>query len=316
MKFAIIASLLAFAFTTTPVCEPASVPTISGVCVRPTYIEGCYSYATATTCAECVYNYKIATDGKCQYLAETAKPCCRARDPATGLCQTCEVGLFLENGKCVSKPIVGCLNQDSKANCINCAKGFLLENGTCKQGIVNCASHLTLGDMVICDQCEPGNSLMNNNCLPNSILGCKDQVGEVCNDCYDPFFEKNNHCEVPNCKSHNEYGCVSCECGFYLTPDRKCSEITQGCIRYNRGVCSDCMQHFKLKGGICDIEGCLKLDGIRCVQCDSAYDSTELGCKLRHCLISKEGVCETCDEGYLWKDGECIQSSVPKVSTI
>lgn len=51
---------------------------------------------------------------------------------------------------------------------------------------------------------------MNNACLPNTILGCKDQVDGICKDCYDPFFEKDNHCEVPNCQSHNEFGCVAC----------------------------------------------------------------------------------------------------------
>lgn len=48
--------------------------------------------------------------------------------------------------------------------------------------------------MIVCDQCEDGHSLMNNACLPNTILGCKDQVDGVCKDCYDPFFEKDNHC--------------------------------------------------------------------------------------------------------------------------
>jgi hypothetical protein len=73
------------------------------------------------------------------------------------------------------------------------------------------------------------------------------------------------------------------------------------------------MQHFRLKGGVCDIEGCLKIDGIRCVQCDAGYVSTELGCKLKNCLISKEGVCEACDEGYLWKDGSCYEKGMVSV---
>lgn len=79
---------------------------------------------------------------------------------------------------------------------------------------------------------------------------------------------------MSNCQSHNEFGCVACECGFYLTPDRKCNQIAQGCIRYNRGICTDCMANFQLKGGVCDIEGCLKIDGIRCAQCADGYIST------------------------------------------
>lgn len=68
------------------------------------------------------------------------------------------------------------------------------------------------------------------------------------------------------------------------------------------------MGHFLLKGGVCDIEGCLKIDGIRCTQCAEGYVSTELGCKLKNCLISKDGLCQVCDEGFHYKEGHCVES--------
>lgn len=74
------------------------------------------------------------------------------------------------------------------------------------------------------------------------------------------------------------------------------------------------MQHFTLKGGVCDIEGCAKVDGIRCVECTVGYESTELGCRLRNCLIGKDGGCEVCVEGYHRVDGNCVEGQ--KVQTV
>jgi hypothetical protein len=97
----------------------------------------------------------------------------------------------------------------------------------------------------------------------------------------------NNHCSVANCKSHNDFGCTTCECGYYLTPDRKCNEMTNGCIRYSRGNCVDCMHNFVLKGNVCEIEGCNKMEGVKCVECKETYESTDIGCQVKNCLVSK-----------------------------
>ena len=60
-------------------------------------------------------------------------------------------------------------------------------------------------------------------------------------------------CNIKNCRSLNDYGCVSCECGYYLAPDGTCSDISYGCLRYEKGVCKDCQPHYKLKSGVCQI---------------------------------------------------------------
>lgn len=153
MKILILICMIYLINPLTPTCDPASTPTPTGVCVKPTYIEGCHTYASSTKCHECVYGYVADTDGKCQYQQQNTKPCCKAHNLETGVCETCEVGLFLESGKCVSKQVLGCLNQDEKGNCINCAKQYFLQNGLCKEGILNCATYVTLDASVICDQC-------------------------------------------------------------------------------------------------------------------------------------------------------------------
>jgi hypothetical protein len=81
-------------------------------------------------------------------------------------------------------------------------------------------------------------------------------VNHKCHKCLEPFKKKEDHCEIANCLTYNDFGCTACDCGYYLTPQNICSEVQPGCIRYQRGICSDCQAHFKLRGGSCIMEGC------------------------------------------------------------
>lgn len=148
---------------------------------------------------------------------------------------------------------------------------------------------------------------MDQSCLKNKILGCKTEANGVCSQCYDPFIAKSVRCEIPNCQNYNEYGCTVCQCGYYLTAERTCSQIGQGCIRYNRGVCTDCMPEFTLKNGVCSIEGCAIANGLKCSTCQSGYLSSGSGCQLANCLISKDGNCQVCNQSYRYVDGKCVE---------
>lgn len=76
----------------------------------------------------------------------------------------------------------------------------------------------------ICIDCKEGFSLINNSCLKNRILGCVGIVeeGNPCQKCVEPFRLVGKNCEISDCVTYNDYGCTSCACGFYLTPDNKC----------------------------------------------------------------------------------------------
>lgn len=111
-----------------------------------------------------------------------------------------------------------------------------------------------------------------SECRHNYLLGCKEETtSHTCKECYPPFEINGQHCDVPNCRTLNDFGCVACECGFYLTSTRLCKPIAPGCLRYERGVCKDCLRHYKLKGGVCEIEGCLNYTGNYCDKCMDNY---------------------------------------------
>jgi hypothetical protein len=69
-----------------------------------------------------------------------------------------------------------------------------------------------------------------------------------------------------------------------LNADKICKTIDPGCIRYQRGVCTDCLPAYKLKGNVCDMEGCTVKSGSSCTTCDSKYDLVNGGCKLKNCM--------------------------------
>ena len=126
-------------------------------------------------------------------------------------------------------------------------------------------------DKSICFECENNYSLVSNNCLKNKILGCKKEQFNSCTECYQPFELSSGHCSIDNCKSYSDFGCVACECGYYITKDRICLKIEEGCIRHQKGVCTDCYPPFQLQGASCVLDGCRKMSGLHCDECMPEY---------------------------------------------
>jgi hypothetical protein len=202
---------------------------------------------------------------------------------------------------------LGCLEKDSRGICLNCASNYFLKDGSCSPAIRNCLSYED-NSMSKCTDCSFGFSLINNLCVENSVLGCRNEVSHVCKECYRPFLLANGNCEITNCKTYNEYRCATCNCGYYLTRDGVCKNVELGCVRYQRGQCTDCLPNFKLKGSSCEMEGCLDLAGLHCRSCDSNYDLVDGACKMKNCISWKDGMCDICASGFNYNAGRCVSS--------
>ena len=149
-----------------------------------------------------------------------------------------------------------------------------------------------------------------NECKHNLLLGCeKETQNHSCRKCYEPFELKNGVCDIQNCKTLNDWGCVHCECGFYLGSDGKCAQVSDGCLRYNRGHCVDCLEHYTLKGGECKIEGCSEYEGNSCKECSERYEKVGNGCQFKNCYDWLDDQCLICNNGFNLKDGVCVESS-------
>ena len=141
--------------------------------------------------------------------------------------------LYLEyepiNGKCsliddrAMRPavLVGCL-KSSGGKCLNCANGFRKVNEQCVEGVKECADYNADGS---CGLCNQEFSLMFGECRHNRLLGCKHELPDHrCADCFAPFELDNYNCGIRHCKKYNDFGCYSCECGFYITENRECKQ--------------------------------------------------------------------------------------------
>ena len=170
----------------------------------------------------------------------------------------------------------------------------------------NCEAYSEEGE---CQKCRSDHSLVLGACRHNLLLGCRtEQEDHSCKECFAPFKLNANHCDIPNCKQFNDFGCTACDCGYYLTPQRDCKEADQGCLRYQRGSCINCLPHYKLKGGVCQIDGCIEYFGNFCEKCDEHYEQTkEGGCDFKNCYDWLDGKCLVCNEGYRKEGEECVK---------
>ena len=120
----------------------------------------------------------------------------------------------------------------------------------------------------------------------------------------------NNQCVIENCASLNDYGCFACECGFFVNADKSCSKITDGCLTYQRGVCKNCLPHYKLKGGSCTIEGCITYtDEKACGECKPEYDLVGGECHFKNCHDWSEDQCLSCKDKFNLVGGKCLAAS-------
>ena len=268
-------------------CAQGAVTNAQSECMSPKYIEGCFSYKDENHCHQCDFRYTLKETGLCEYRAPiegVQEECCATRT-GDGSCVKCKAGLFMIDGKCTESNILGCLERDSLGECVNCAEGTILNNigfnlfgGRCDLTVKNCVK-FSDSQRKVCTECAHGYSLYSNICVMNSILGCKNEVDHICKECYKPFkLQVSGDCKIENCKTYNDYKCVACECGFFLAPNGICKRMQTGCVRYQRGECTDCLPNFTLKGSTCEIEGCIELQDLKCKVCNDKYLLEEGAC--------------------------------------
>ena len=56
-------------------------------------------------------------------------------------------------------------------------------------------------------------------------MGCKAEENGQCVSCFEPFRPMDGHCDIKHCKDYNDFGCESCECGFFITSKMICEKM-------------------------------------------------------------------------------------------
>jgi hypothetical protein len=191
--------------------------------------------------------------------------------------------------------MIGCVKYADNGRCVECNSLFKLNlEGFC--AIENCVEINQNG----CSKCVDNYQINKNGlCSP-----------------YDPF-----------CIARNIYEkCIGCIDGYYVDSSSRCRVATLGC-NYIDGICTSCRTPFiyQRQTATCLIDGCQKYFFGGCETCAQPYELRYNSCKLKSCLVSRNGSCLQCDPDYIMrvktnqcinkdefcyeynKDGECIE---------
>lgn len=95
-----------------------------------------------------------------------------------------------------------------------------------------------------------------------------------------------------------------------MKKDGSCEKLAPGCIRYQRGVCTDCQPHFIMDAGKCIIKGCEEREDLECKKCEDGYNLSEGVCKIDKCLKEVDGVCVECENMFRIFMGKCLSVAV------
>ena len=224
-------------------------------------------------------NFKI-----CKSIYSSDLKNCKSIDKSNGFCELCEEGYFLTKGdkKCVD--IENCY-ESFYGNCLTCNNGYYLniKEKKCllqEKQFYHCKETI---DGKNCDKCdnnyffdEEGKCVSTNfcsksenhkcvKCISNYYLtedgeGCSteencyssDKELGFCTWCKFNYFLKSSEKKcILDENSENKFckiftnKCISCEPGYYLGEDNKCS-ITKNCAETIEGICIQCSEGYYL----------------------------------------------------------------------
>jgi len=208
-------------------------------------INGCVTYASATTCSRCLPDYYLDSTNVCRIKTISN---CYIFDTAT-TCKFCAAGFYLtsSNTQCTADSTTNgistnCLLQTAANKCARCKPGYNLDaNGKDCNVIIsgNCEWAFSATE---CFACSTGYYLdANKICqpLPASppVNGCQYNLDlNNCLYCTVGYYVSDGTptdiCttigtgkDIPNCVFYSPTGCAVCEGGFYL--DTSLQRISQ-----------------------------------------------------------------------------------------
>ena len=266
-------------------CEIGYYPDEIGGC---TYTENC-KYSLRGECLLCREDYILIGNAikLCKYIFSENLMNCEEINYSTGLCNNCSESYY-KNSK------------DNKC----------IETGNCSLSLYG-----------ICKKCDDGYYLdkTDEQCKlkTDNFLHCKETIdGNNCEECDDNYFLASdgnctnvNYCQ--NVNISNNFKCIECISGYYLTRHGNVCTNEKNCIEAEQitGNCFSCINSFYLNAnsGNCfsnlennDYKFCKKVFSNTCIECISGYflGGDNKCSDTEKCAISKNGECQKCNNEY------------------
>lgn len=273
------------------------------------------------TCKKCNLPYKLFED-KCV--------------------MNCDQGYYIAdfvNYQVCEKCPENCLSCNSKDSCNNCVSPFSLLNNQCvsicPEGYVNvngiCKSCSQTGclqcsesDQSICNKCENGLYLANNNqctsncgtgfypspegkCIQCGDINCKEcSPSNICKTCYEGKVILDGKCfdSCPSGYYKKQFECYPCD-------DK---ENCKSCDILNPEKCQECSNGFLFEDKCIEMcpEGYYPDESRKCIQCPGGCSSCKDG---KYCYTCESGLfldendhtCkDNCPSGQVAENGKCI----------
>ena len=197
---------------------------------------------------ECAQGYGVS-DGSCVRCSSFCTSC---GIDAT-VCVECEKGHILIDDQCVEcAQGCGVCDTNDLSNCLACNDGYYKNQDIC----VNCATGcLTCTSATVCQTCQYGYKLVNNQCFPfcqHPCSGCVDGQPTQCTSCFAGYTLSGRTCSSSPCTS----SCTFCPRNYFLS---------------NSNVCTLCPQ-------INNCVACIPSDSTKCGQCAVGFYLTQNSC--------------------------------------
>ena len=276
---------------------------VGSVC-KTSCIENCA--ACDEPCSRCDIGYFVE-GGKCSQCDNNCRECSQNSKK----CVSCRDGFKVYLNSCVPLCLDGC--KVCEYPCSSCKSGYLLKEGACEACDNVCAT--CEGTRSKCTSCLTGFVLIGQTCVQGckaNCLSCDDPCSK-CEDGYYPLNGSCNACDV-NCMTclRNPTICTSCKVGYYL----KGATCLQQCVSNCKTCsfpCSECKDGYFEDEGLCSecSSNCKTCAGFEssCLSCYPGYGLIEDICKQGcsdHCL-SCDTPCTVCTGGYYKQNGVCLK---------
>ena len=278
-----------------------------GECEQGFFLDGGVCEACHESCLACAgeFDWCVACKKGSELVGSSCKGscienCAQCDEP----CSRCDIGYFIDKGKC-SQCDRNCLECSEKSNhCIACHDGFKVYMNSC---VPICLSGCKVCEYP-CSSCKLGYLLKDGLCetCDNVCASCEENRSK-CSSCFSGFLLKGQTC-VQGCKANClscDDPCTKCEDGYYLLGG-SCSPCDGNCMTCLRNptICTSCKVGYYLKGATC-LEQCVsncRTCSFPCFECKDGYYEDEGLCSecSSNCktCIGLESTCLSCYPGY------------------
>ena len=293
------------------------------ICMTFVPISNCAQYdvqtlisASTFECTECDTNFYL-TGGSCE--ARTNFPeFCETYNPTEDKCLSCEAGYFIESTGLTCTPyptgIQNCRIYSDADTCSACKTNTYLENNQCLDVpsgnlVDNCKYYL---NDTTCSHCIADHYLDVNDCVLATASNCVTYTSaNQCASCEEGFGLEDDGSGTINCVEKNVLNCVEstdtspfsctlCENNYY--PDNgTCTSIdtaVTNCVAYDTATtCIKCAQGYALS-----------LDQLSCLSNANVFNAIDQNCS--NSFVVSDPYCSSCDLGYYFDGGACVQCPV------